>query len=46
MLIDLLEMEEQDIIYQQLTEMSIMLLLMEKIVMIIQSKVILKNIEN
>ena len=41
----LLEMGNENIIYQELIEKNIMLLLMEEIFMIIQLKVILKNIE-
>ena len=39
------EMGNENIIYQELIEKNIMLLLMEEIFMIIQLKVILKNIE-
>ena len=42
----LLEMGNENIIYQELIEKNIMLLLMEEMFMIIQLKVILKNIEN
>ena len=46
MIVKLLEMDKENIIYQELTLKNIMLLLMDEIFMIIQSKVILKNIEN
>ena len=42
----LLEMGNKNIIYQELIYKNIMLLLMEEVFMIIQLKVILKNIEN
>ena len=45
-IMNLLEMVNKSIIYQELTSINIMLLLMEEIFMIIRSKVILKNIEN
>ena len=45
-MVNLLEMDKENIIYQELIEKNIMLLLMEEIFMIIQLKVILKNIEN
>ena len=45
-MVSLLEMGNKNIIYQELIEKNIMLLLMEEIFMIIQLKVILKNIEN
>ena len=45
-MVSLLEMDEENIIYQELILKDIMLLLMEQIFMIIQLKVILKNIEN
>ena len=46
MIVKLLEMDKENIIYQELTLKNIMLLLMDEIFMIIQSKAILKNIEN
>ena len=45
-MVNLLEMDKDNIIYQELILKNIMLLLMEEIFMIIQLKVILKNIEN
>ena len=45
-MVSLLEMGNKNIIYQELIEKNIMSLLMEEIFMIIQLKVILKNIEN
>ena len=45
-MVSLLEMGNENIIYQELIEKNIMLLLMEEIFMIIELKVILKNIEN
>ena len=45
-MVSLLEMDNKNIIYQELIYKNIMLLLMEEIFMIIQLKVILKNIEN
>ena len=45
-MVSLLEMGNENIIYQKLIEKNIMLLLMEEIFMITQFKVILKNIEN
>ena len=45
-MVSLLEMDKENIIYQELISKNIMLLLMEEIFMIIQLKVILKNIEN
>ena len=45
-MVNLLEMGNKNIIYQELIKKNIMLLLMEEIFMIIQLKVILKNIEN
>ena len=45
-MVSLLEMDKENIIYQELIKKNIMLLLMEEIFMIIQLKVILKNIEN
>ena len=45
-MVSLLEMGNENIIYQELVEKNIMLLLMEEIFMIIELKVILKNIEN
>ena len=43
-MVKLLEMDKENIIYQELIEKNIMLLLMEEIFMIFQLKVILKNI--
>ena len=45
-MVSLLEMGNENVIYQELIKKNIMLLLMEEIFMIIQLKVILKNIEN
>ena len=45
-MVNLLEMDKENIIYQELIEKNIMLLFMEEVFMIIQLKVILKNIEN
>ena len=45
-MVSLLEMGNKNIIYQELIYKNIMLLLMEEVFMIIQLKVILKNIEN
>ena len=45
-MVSLLEMDEENIIYQELIWKNMMLLLMEEIFKIIQLKVILKNIEN
>ena len=45
-MVSLLEMGNENIIYQELIEKNIILLLMEEIFMIIQLKVIFKNIEN
>ena len=45
-MVSLLEMGKENIIYQELAKINIMLLLMEESFMIIQLKVILKNIEN
>ena len=44
-MVSLLEMDNKNIIYQELIYKN-MLLMMEEIFMIIQSKVILKNTEN
>ena len=45
-MVNLIEMINENVIYQELIEINIMLILMEEIFMIIQLKVILKNIEN
>ena len=39
-------MDDKNIIYQELAEIDIMLLLMEKIFTIMKLKAILKNVEN
>ena len=45
-MVNLLKMVDENIIYQELILKNIMLLLIDEIFMIIQSKAILKNIEN
>ena len=45
-MVSLLEMVKENIIYQELAKINIMLLLMEEMFMIIQLKVTLKNIDN
>ena len=45
-MVSLLEMDKENIIYKELAEINLMLLLMEEIFTIIQLKLILKNIEN
>ena len=46
MMVNLIEIVNEYITYQEMAEINIMLLLMEEVFMIIQLKVILKNIEN
>ena len=45
-MVNLLKIVNKNIIYRELTEKNIMLLLMEEIFVIIQLKIIFKNIEN